>query len=304
MSNDLERILADPAQAVGQLLENEPRTIAEIRQIMDSLAPALNGDPPPVGAYHEAVRISDFASVDVAVPDKQGPLPVVLYIHGGAWVAGAPSHYRKLACRFAEAGFLLVSLDYRLAPEHPFPAGFQDCVDAYGWVLENCARWGGDAASIALAGDSAGGNLAAALAGQLYDGPRAPKATVLIYGAFDMNVLYHRKAKTDVEEALGRANRMNIAAYAAGDLELLKSDPRMSPLLVAERLPPCHIVVGEADPLVEQSDLLVERLRAAGVPHEYFIDPGMPHGFLNMEALPAARPAQARIFDFLNRRLG
>ena len=102
-------------------------------------------------------------TADIYPADGPGPHPVVLYLHGGSWIVWDPTAYHKLSCRFAEAGFLCINLDYALAPEHRFPAALDDCLYAARWAREHAADYGGDPDHLAVAGDSAGGNLAAAV---------------------------------------------------------------------------------------------------------------------------------------------
>src|SRR5882762_11514579 len=165
MLNDEERSFLD-ALAKAPM----PTDVNGLRAAMDAFGPMMNQNPPEIGALHEAVEIRPGLSADIAVPKGNGPHPVVVYLHGGGWVAGSPRTHRKLGMQFAEAGFLTINVDYRLAPEHPFPAGFDDCTFAAKWSVENAKRWNGDANRMAIGGDSAGGNLTAAtvssLAGQ------------------------------------------------------------------------------------------------------------------------------------------
>src|SRR5262245_7624562 len=105
-----------------------PKTAGDMRRMLDMFGGILNTDMPPVGAFHPAVSVSEGVTADVVVPRGAGPFPVLVYLHGGAWICGSPGTHRKLGYRFAEAGFLVVNVDYRLAPEHPFPTPFEDCV--------------------------------------------------------------------------------------------------------------------------------------------------------------------------------
>ena len=293
--------LTDTQLVLSKLLEVVPESAHDLRALNDALSDHFNDELPEVGAYHEGVRINSNVSTDIVVPQGDGPFPVMVYLHGGAWVAGSPRHYAKLSCRFAEAGFLTFVIDYRLAPEHPFPSGYEDCVEATRWVSENCSRWQGDPEKIAIGGDSAGGNLSAAVP-NCVDGAIL-KAAVLIYGAFDFKAMLERESSDEIDERVNRANQIASEAYLGDDMEKLLSDPRVSPINDISRLPPCHIVVGGLDALVVQSDALVAKLEDAGIEHEYFIDDYMPHGYLQMEMLPQSRPAFARIVDFLKRKL-
>jgi acetyl esterase len=250
----------------------------------------------------------------VIVPQGAGPHPVLVYLHGGGWVCGSPRTHRKLGHRFAEAGFLVFHVDYRLAPEHPFPTPFEDCVAAYRFAAREAGKYGGDPRRMAVGGDSAGANLAAAVAASLADDPARPKAALLIYGVYDFglfgNASFEAQAAATSNpggDALGREMvEMMVGAYlgpkgAARDA--LAVDPRVSPLAAAAKLPPCHVVVGSADPLVTHSEALVKALAQAGVAHEHFVDDGMPHGYAQMEFLAGARPAIARMVEFLKKNV-
>jgi acetyl esterase len=291
-----ERIAA-PARELSRAFAQEvapDATVDGIRFLFDQLAGLLNRRLPSVGAFYEAVPIAvggRTTSVDVTVPSGAGPFPVLVYFHGGAWVAGNPASHRKLCHRFAEGGCLVVSADYRLAPEHPFPAGFDDCAATVQWTVAHVHEFGGDPARIAIGGDSAGGNLAAAVAIELAQRRRAPKllATVLIYGVFDFAGVGGPMLAGALRDAyLGRK------ASAA----LLK-DPRVSPIHGAQWLPPTLIIVGGQDPLIDDSRALQQRLDAAGVRHELVVASGMPHGFVQMEFFGDARRCIERIQRFL-----
>ena len=285
-------------------------SVLEMRQLADSFAPVINGNLPEVGAVHEAVPVRDGVTADVVVPLGQGqrPHPVLVYLHGGGWVCGSARTHRKLGYRFAEAGFLVFNVNYRLAPEHPFPTPFEDCLAATRWAHREAARFGGDASRLAVGGDSAGANLAAAVAAELAGDPQQPKAALLLYGVFDFGMLGRDAPGPGEDPAAAAATRdvekMMMDAYlgAARGHALLRN-PQVSPLHAAAKLPPCHIVVGGADPLTVQSAALVTALAAAGVPHEHWVDAGMPHGYAQMEYLGGALPAIGRMVAFLKRTL-
>ena len=107
------------------MLQNAPKSPLEMRRMLDGFAPLMNGGLPEVGALHEAVPVQAGVTADVIVPAGAGPHPVLVDLHGGGWVCGSPKTHRKLGYRFAEAGYLVFNVDYRLAPEHPFPTPFQ-----------------------------------------------------------------------------------------------------------------------------------------------------------------------------------
>ena len=103
-------------------------------------------------------------TADIHRPVSRKPAPILIYIHGGAWVSGSSKTHRPIGFGFARHGYLVFNINYRLAPEYPFPTPFEDCVAAIRWVVKNAAKYGGDASRIAIGGDSAGGNLSAAAA--------------------------------------------------------------------------------------------------------------------------------------------
>jgi acetyl esterase len=287
-----------------------PETAGDMRRMLDLFANFMNADLPAVGAFHSAVSVSEGVTADVIVPRGTGPFPVLVYLHGGGWICGSPATHKKLGHRFAEAGYLVVNVDYRLAPEHPFPTPFDDAVGAIRWAAREAARWGGDVSRLAVGGDSAGGNLAAAAAAALHGDAVQPKACVLIYGVFDFARLGETTTGFDAAAAglspeIGeKFMRLMVDSYlGAQPTASALADPRVSPVHAAHRLPPAHVVVGSADPLVQQARALVERLSAARVEHELFVDDGMPHGYVQMEFLPPARPAIDRMIAFLRKHV-
>ena len=291
---------AAPARDLSTTFSKEiapDATVESIRFVFDQLAGFLNRRLPKVGAFHERVPLvapGRTITADIIVPDGVGPFPVFVYLHGGAWVAGNPASHRKLTHRFAEGGALVVSVDYRLAPEHPFPAAFDDCLFAVDWAFEHVRAYGGDPSRIAIGGDSAGGNLAAAVAIELSKRKRGARveAAVLIYGVFDF-----------AEVGGPLFSRVLHDAYLGPDGAALVRDPRVSPLHGAHLLPPSLIIVGGQDPLVDDAVALADRLVAAGVRHEYVLAPGMPHGFVQMEFFGDARRSVERVQAFLAREL-
>jgi acetyl esterase len=290
------------------LLQNAPRTALDMRRMLDGFAPLMNTGLPEVGAFHEAVPVREGVTADVAVPAGAGPHPVLVYLHGGGWVCGSPKTHRKLAHRFAEAGYLVFNVDYRLAPEHPFPTPFEDCLAATRWAHREAARFGGDATRLAIGGDSAGGNLSAAVAAALAGDPARPKAALLIYGVFDLGTLAGLTLDAGGDpraRAVGsELAELMVGAYLGTQRrDTLLRDPRVSPLAAAAQLPPTHVVVGSADPLAAQAQAMAQALAAAGVPHEHWVDEGMPHGYAQMEFLPPARPAIERMLRFLKQHI-
>lgn len=214
-------------------------------------------------------------------------LPVVVYYHGGGWVVGGLDSHDHL-CRYlaANSGAVVVAVDYRLAPEHKFPAAFDDAVAAARWVAASAAELGIDAHRIALAGDSAGGNLAAATALALRDEgwPRI-KLQVLIYPAVDFtadNASLHDNATGYL---LTRAAMEQFTDWYLPS-RIARSDPHASPQLAADHsgLPAAWICATEYDPLRDEAERYAETLKRAGVAVEYTCYAGMIHGFARMGA--------------------
>ena len=113
----------DIAQVFGILMRNPPQTADDLRAMQDALSEQFNADAPEVGEHRVAVPIDERVTTDVIVPEGPGPFPVMIYLHGGAWVAGSPRHYKKLGRRFAQQGFLTFLVDYGLAPGIPLSHG-------------------------------------------------------------------------------------------------------------------------------------------------------------------------------------
>jgi acetyl esterase len=278
-----------------------PTDVQGLRTAMDTMTPMLNSDPPEIGAFHEAVQLRPGLTADVAVPKGNGPHPVVVYLHGGGWIGGSTKTHRKLGMQFAEAGYLTINVEYRLAPEHPFPAGLEDCVYAVKWAGDNAKRWNGDVSRLAVGGDSAGGNLTAAtltsLAAEKYAGPAKPKAALLIYGLFDFPATIKRE-KADLIDGM-------VKAYAGAGYPAILEDPRVSPLRAVKpgALPPSFVICGTADPLLPETHAMADALKRADIRHEVVILEDMPHGFLQFNVLSGCKQGLDQIFDFLRRTI-
>jgi acetyl esterase/lipase len=260
----------------------------------------LNENLPAVGALHKNVELRDGLRADVAVPNGDGPHPVVVFLHGGGWMAGSLTTHRKLGMQFAERGYLTINVDYRLAPEHPFPAGFDDCVFAAQWAAENVRRWNGDSSRIAIAGDSAGANLAAATLVTLRAEPRALsfRAGILIYGVFDFPATIERSPNRNAIERMARG-------YLGAQYPAALKDPRVSPLraVAPGALPPCFVICGTADALLPESRSFAAVLKEANIPCELHEIEEMPHAFMMIGALSGCSEGYRLMFDFMDRQL-
>jgi acetyl esterase/lipase len=218
-------------------------------------------------------------------PRGAGALPVVAYYHGGGWLLGSIEAY-DIVCRAlaSSSGAIVVSVGYRLAPEHRFPTAVEDAYNATRWIAENAGDLGGDRHRIAVAGDSAGGNLAAVVALQARDLTRPRLAfQLLVYPVttcdldvgFDMAYegyfLYRDELQWHQDNYLASPG--------------LAADWHVSPLQATDHagLPPAFVVTAECDPLHRQGELYAEKLRAAGVAVEQREYPGMIHGFFGLD---------------------
>jgi acetyl esterase len=294
--------MASEQEQILQMLANfkPPKSIAELRAGIDMFSPILNANAPEVGAFHEGVELRPGLRADIAVPSGASPYPVVVHLHGGGWVAGSAKNNTKLTKQFAAAGYLTINVDYRLAPEHPFPAGLDDCIFAIKWAGDNAKRWNGDATRLAVGGDSAGGNLTAAslltLAAERYAGPR-PRAALLLYGAFDL-------AGLSANDPIGAAEMM-MRAYLGTQYPAALADPRVSPIkgIKAGAMPPSFIICGAADPLMAQSREFAAALKGADIRNELHEIESMPHAFMQMDFLPGCVEGHRLMFDFLKRTL-
>ncbi len=223
---------------------------------------------------------------------------VILYLHGGAYALGSPRMHREFLARMAKAcRRQVLSLDYHLAPEHPFPAALEDCLTAYDWLLSQ----GFAPSEIALAGDSAGGGLAAAALVTLRDEQKAmPACAVLISPWLDLSAL---PAETGVQDPV--LNQVILDTYAkayAGDND--PANPLISPLLADLRgLLPINIQAGEHEILLEQSKQFEEKARQAGVEIRLDCWPGMFHVFQMVSILPESRRSLKKIAAFLDEKI-
>jgi acetyl esterase len=261
--------------------------VAQARAAMERSAPTLD-----LGAAR------DVAAYDRTVPGADGPLrarvyvplsapatnaPGLVFFHGGGWVVGSiESHDRVCRALARRAGVVVVSVDYRLAPEHPFPAAPKDAIAATRWVLANAPSLGVDAARVAVGGDSAGGNLAAVVAQALRDDERRPAFQLLVYPATDLTRALPSHALFRDGYFLGKdATDWYIGHYVRDRRD--ETDPLASPLFAADfsRLPPALVLIGGFDPLRDEGRAYAEKMRAAGVKVELDCTAGQVHGFFH-----------------------
>ena len=240
------------------------------------------------------------------VPAGKGPFPVLMYFHGGGWVIGDLDTHDGL-CRdlAAETECLVFAVDYHLAPEYPFPAACNDCYDATLWVSQNAARFNGDSTRMAVAGDSAGGNLSAVTSLMIRErsGPRLC-FQLLLYPVVDApsnNASYRENATGYMLTAA--AMEWFWEHYTGG---VANTESHMAPLQAESlaNLPPALVVTAEYDPLRDEGEAYGQRLQDEGVATEIIRYDGMIHGFVQMNALiPTGRAALTKCVQALRKAL-
>lgn len=266
--------------------------------------------PPPAGlAARCEDRVLALEGRDVPVricwPDGAGPFPILMNFHGGGWVTGSVGA-DDLRCQrlTVAARCITISVEYRLAPEHPFPAGLEDCWDACAWAHANAAAINGDPARIAVSGASAGGNLAAAVALLGRDrGMAFPMFQLLFYPVTDATA-----RGGDPQGGPYFLSRQGMDWYWArylGDHRDLR-DPLVSPLLAPSHagLAPALVITAELDPLAAEARAYAEAIVAAGGEAAHVEMAGMVHGFVSygpdaartLEAMDMAAAALRRAF--------
>ncbi len=230
--------------------------------------------------------------VDVPVrlyrpPSPRGPLPLVVYFHGGGWIMGgidsADDGCRQLSGR---SGCAVASVDYRLAPEHPFPAAIDDAWAATRWVMDHAGDLGGDPKMVAVAGDSAGGNLAGAVARLARDDGRSLALQLLIYPVVDRR-LDRPSMNEGGSECLIERDDMDWFWRLYDPEGVAAADPRGSLTAMTDlsELPPALVITAEHDPLRDEGEEYGDLLRRAGVPVTVHRYPGVFHGFYSMQGL-------------------
>ena len=276
------------------LLDFDQSSPADVRAAYDQSV--MQGEPPKVAVVTDVLLPLEGRTLQgrLYVPEgAEDTPPLTLYFHGGGWVIGTlDTHDATCRAIAQKSQSAVLSIAYRLAPEHRYPAAVEDCFEALVWAAQNGARLGIDSSRLAVAGDSAGGNLAAAVAILSRDRGGPPlRHQLLIYPVTDLD--YERASYRDNrggEYFLGEAGMRWFWGHYLGDL-----DPNAAPNAVIIRqpdlsgLPPATVITAEFDPLRDEGMAYADKLKAAGVPVDAAVAPGMIHGFFSMfEAVPDA----------------
>lgn len=273
----------------------------------------MNPDDIPV---KQVVRDVPYAGahrlqrLDVTVPYAEPPLPILVYIHGGGWMNGDKRTYRRICASYAQAGFLVCNINYRLTPQYDYTAVVRDVASAVYWAHGNGSRYGGDPSRMFIAGDSAGAQLSSWYAAALRD-PALPEATgigdmvpaeslkglLLFYGAYDMETMLTTGfpfARTFYASCFGKgADTGGRMAGIASPLRHLTSD-----------YPPSFISCGGNDPFLPESRAFSAALEGLGVPHRdlYLMKPEyrrVNHGYLSMRFFEPSRVGMRESIGFL-----
>lgn len=270
-----------------------------LRPVMLQMEPRMSKLPADIAV--EELTLGGVAAERLSAPGTKDSA-AFLYIHGGGFVAGSPRTHRPLTWRLAkDIGIPVYAIDYRLAPEHPYPAGLDDCVAAYRGLLEN----GIPAKSILVGGDSAGGNLTLALALRLKaEGLHLPAALICLSPATDMAATgdsYRTNAEADSLFVPEMFDSLKPAYFP----DLDERDPFVSPLYGdVSGFPPTLFQVGEKEMLRDDSTRMAAALTAAGVETAIEVWPKVWHVWqLNADMLPEAREAIAHIVRFAKQHL-
>ncbi len=312
-----DRLLAARKTAGSRLVEGFFRHGASLMKLHPRAKPAAHG----VEVIENLPYVETGASehlLDVYRPiDRSGPLPVVLYVHGGGFrILSKDSHF-IMGLSFARRGFVVFNINYRLAPKHRYPAALEDCASAFEWVAANAARYGGDVSRLLLAGESAGANLVTAmsvaasyerpepLAKRIFDVGVVPRATLPACGILQVTDVgrfgRRRKLPAFIQDRLSEVSTAYLPTEPGVSLDLA------DPLVILERadaparpLGPFFIPCGTKDPLLDDSRRLSKALDRLGVRNEAPIYEGEVHAFHAMTWRENAKRCWRETYGFLD----
>ena len=310
----LTRLAGAPVVVAGRTLDPEMQLLLKLQHLEGPAAESVSisrgrriivsssvlaGGRQPIGAVTDRTIDGPGGPLRLRFYTPRGlsgRSPALLFFHGGGWIYGdLESH--DATCRFLaeEAQVRVVAVDYRLAPEAPFPAAVDDVMAAWHWIAEHAQGLGIDPARIAVGGDSAGGNLAAVVAQQTVQaGGPSPAFQLLIYPATDF--LETAPSRTTYADGFFLTKAfMDLAEenYLVGGED--RSDPRLSPLYGdVTGVAPAYVVTAGFDPLLDEGSAYADKLRSAGVRVEHVTEDGLIHGFINMVAMGRTAPRAVR----------
>ena len=301
VSDDMKAALAKGAEMAGGAAVDASGGVEELRRKYSKDREYWNEIKPDLPVVDDFAVPGPGGAIPVRLykPVDQPGLPVMLFAHGGGYVVGSLDSHDRICRLIAErSGVAVLAVDYRLAPEHKYPAAVEDLEAALRWLKAAGATRGLDPSRIAIGGDSAGGNLSLAVALSRKAAGESPfKGMALIYGVFD-------NADTPSREQFGGEafslpmTAMNFFDKAYSRDSADDADPIRHPAKAADfsGLPPCFVSAAGCDPLRDDSRNIVPKLEAAGVAVEFDEVPGVLHGYLHMSRmLPAADQTATKV---------
>ena len=275
-------MLAALAEAFPAATDDLPEDLLARAQIQRQNMIAFEPEPSPMAV--ESTIPGPAGDIPVRLFEPDEPKAMFLHIHGGGWIIGRPQMNDPANEHLAtHHGLAVLSVDYRLAPEHPYPAGPDDCEAAAAWMLEHGPeRWGTD--KMFIGGESAGGHLAAATLLRVRDRLGAIDRVLganLVFGWYDLRgtpSIFDNGGSPDILDPAGLQSMLD--SFIPGMTEAERRDPDVSPLFAdLTGLPPCLVTVGANDHLADDSYFLAARMAAAESPVELAVYPDSPHGF-------------------------
>ncbi len=287
---------------IVNLTPQDARQQFAVQDVAKIIARGFNNIPAPtqVGKVTDGVTVTGRAGNQIPIriytPAGTGPFPVITYYHGGGFVVATIDTYDASARALANgANAIVVSVEYRKAPEAPFPAAYNDAIDAYKWVLANIGSYNGNPAKVAVAGESAGGNLATEVSLAARDeGLQLPTHELLIYPVVSSNV----SQPSDLEYTspqLPLNTQALLYDFAQYTTPAQANNPQVTPINAnLKGLPPTTIIAAQDDPLQSDGQAYAAKLQAAGVPVAYQLFSGTTHEFFGLGAVVAkAKAAEA-----------
>ena len=309
------RTMDPKAQIVGEFVKSIRvpgyyPPLPELRQQLRTMVTLMDEAAPALARIEEITIPGPAGPIPARVYDAsatEGPRAALAYFHGGGWVQGDLETHHGLCARLAQrAGIVVVAVDYRLAPEHKFPAAVEDCLAAYRWLRKHGRDIGVDPARVGVGGDSAGGNLSAVISQQARaEGLPVPTCQVLIYPATDFSMETPSHRELEDGHIIPRDRILWYAEqYLRGEAD--KTDVRASPIRGDLRgQPPTLVITAGFDPLRDEGHAYAEALRKADADVVYREYPGQIHAFVSLtRAIPQGMACTLEVGDYLRRQLG